>query len=252
MDFDGVRVSQESLLVSGIAQGAVASGFVDVSINGTVVSCLADRALSTAAGDLVYGRRLNGRILIEGCMWPAAPDAPDESATPPPAPEPVTRYGKTIIAPVETRTRRIGWRVASDDTFQGDYTGEGNNVGCAFYGTKPRSLAGATVTKATVRVYRLEGRGFTSPQETTLWRVLEKTRPTGDPTLLGGSIDGPEVAQGKSQTFTLPDSWGQDLVDGAAGGFAIYDASGSPYVRLAGRAKWAPAWTLTLEWKRDS
>jgi hypothetical protein len=57
---------------------------------------------------------------------------------------------------------------------------------------------------------------------------------------------------GGETTFTLPDSWGQHLVDGDRGGIGIVGASDSPYIRLAGRDAWSAAWTLTLYWRRSS
>ncbi|MEE3918179.1 hypothetical protein V2I01_04775 [Micromonospora sp. BRA006-A] len=40
------------------------------------------------------------------------------------------------------------------------------------------------------------------------------------------------------------------MVDGTAGGLAVYDSSGSPYVRFAGRGSWSPAFTLAISWRR--
>ena len=251
MDINGVRVPVTPFTLTGIAQGAVASGFVTVKIGGTDVSCLADRGLTTAAGDIVYGRRLGGRILIEGRVWTVAPEPPEESQGPPPPPEPSVRYGKLTIAPVETRSYRPnwGWRNDNDDVYQGEYGNNGNHKGCAFYGSKPHSLAGAEVTKATLKVKRVQAGDFAA-RTTTLRRITNKTRPGGAPTLTGSAITGPRLAVGSSDTFTLPDAFAQELVDGDAGGLAIFDDDGLPYVRLAGRGAWSSAWVLTIEWRR--
>ena len=163
------------------------------------------------------------------------------------------RTGTLTIAPVETRSYRPnwGWRNDNDDVYQGEYGNNGNHKGCAFYGTKPRSLAGAEVTRATMKVKRVQAGDFAN-RTSTLRRLAHRTRPAGDPTLISGEINGPTLAVGESDTFTLPDSWGQDLIDGVAGcgGFAIFDSDGSPYMRLAGRSAWSSAFVLTIDWKR--
>lgn len=252
MDFKDTRYTTTFRQVTGIAQGAVASGIVSVKINGTAVSCIADRALTTALGDVVYGRQLNGRIVIEGRLWTAAPTAPDDSQSPPPAPEPEFRTGTTTIAPVETRSYRPnwGWRTDNDSVYQGEYGNNGNHKGCVFYGTKPRSLKGVTVTRASIRVKR-QSAGWYSDQRTTLNKITNRTKPAGAPTLTGSDTTGPRLAVGETDNdFVIPDSYAQALIDGTCGGFAIYDSDGSPYVRLAGRGAWGPAFTLKIAWRR--
>src|SRR5207344_1949867 len=103
-------------------------------------------------------QRIGGRVIITAKIWTAAPTAPDpEQQTPPPAPEPTYRTGKLVILPVETRSYRPnwGWRTDNDDVYQGEYGNNGNHKGCAFYGNKPRSLAGSTVTSANIKVKRV-------------------------------------------------------------------------------------------------
>jgi hypothetical protein len=220
-------------------------------IDGTVVTVQCARDLTVASGDVLMLILFDAQWFAVGRAFTAAPvdTAPDN--TPPPPPKPTTVIGTTVIAPVETRSYRSGkWRTDNDDVYQGQYGGNGNHTGCAFYGNKPRSLAGATVTRAVIRVRRPDAGGANAAQPTTLRQVTQKTRPGGAPTLTG-STSGPSLRRGQTtNSFAIPTSWGQAFVDGTAGGLAVYEADGSPYVILAGRGRWSAAFTLTLNWTR--
>jgi hypothetical protein len=249
MDFEGVRVPQNSVVVRGIAQGAVTAGkTVTVSFAGNSVVCLAARDLTTATGDVVIGLREPGQITIIARLCAAAPSAPD-SGTGIPAPESYSVSGDLVVYPVETRSYRSGgWRTDMDDLLQGEW---GGNIytGCAFYGTTPLSLSGATVTTATIMMKRIAG-GSSSSSTPTLWQITESTKPTGAPTR-GSSITGPDLSVNEANTFTIPTAWGQALVDGTVGGLGIYvPSSGDPHVRLAGRDVYSPSMVLTLSWTR--
>ncbi|MFR9800650.1 hypothetical protein ACL02U_32865, partial [Streptomyces sp. MS06] len=178
-----------------------------------------------------------------------------------PAPKPTTTTGSLVCTPVATSTWRDGhWRTdigssTSADTFQGRYSGSsyGRNSGFAFYGSKPGTLSGATVTKATLKLRRLTS-GDYAARSPTMRLVGESTRPSSYPTL-HESTTGPalgvygKVSPGEA-TWSMPTSWGQALVDGTRGGIGIVISSDSPYIRLAGRSSWSAAWTLTLYWTR--
>ncbi|MBQ1042361.1 hypothetical protein KBX03_07565 [Micromonospora sp. C72] len=215
--------------------------------------------VSTTIGKLAHvTAAVNDVVLVTkvGPMWWAvgkaytAP-APVENDTPP-DPKPVVTSGTLVISPVETRSYRPtwGWRTDNDDVYHGEYGSNGNHTGCAFYGAKPRSLAGATVTRATVKVKRPAGTGSTYGAVSTTMRLLtNSTRPSGAPTL-SSSTTGPTLAAGDSTTFTIPNAWAQAIVDGTAGGIAFYSAGGSPYIIYAGRGKWSAAFTLSINWQR--
>jgi hypothetical protein len=186
--------------------------------------------------------------------YTAAPVVPDSEpgSTPPPNPKPSVVTGTLVVPPVETRSRQGSrWRTDNDDVYQGEYSSNGNHIGCAFFGSKPRSLDGATVTSATIKVRRPNKGGAAASQGTTLRLVTERTRPSGAPTL-GSSTSGPSLRWGETETFTIPDSWAQAMVDGTAGGLAIYEADGSPYVILSGRGAWASAFTMTIKYSRST
>jgi len=82
--------------------------------------------------------------------------------------------------------------------------------------------------------------------------VTQATKPAGAPTRTS-STTGPHLAVGATNNaFVVPTSWAQAMVDGSAGGLGVYDSSGSPYMRFAGRSSWSAAWTLTIRWTRTT
>ena len=249
---------------------------------------LVGRALTTPAGGAclarvagvdVTARVVDGVVIVtddaillirRGSVYFAfavAPGAPVTPPTPPevgegdgndapPAPKPTVTTGTLTCVPVATATYRSGWRSDGDptnsfDTYQGRYSGSsyGRMTGCAFYGTKPRSIAGATVTRATVKARRLSG-GDYAAKTATLRLVTQSTRPAGAPTL-NESTSGPSLAVNATTTgFVIPTSWAQAMVNGTRGGLAIHVDADTPYIRLAGRGSWSAAWTLTISWRR--
>ncbi|HET8716672.1 MAG TPA: hypothetical protein VFM50_02890 [Nocardioidaceae bacterium] len=233
----------------GIATAATSSGTVTVNAGGTVVTMNAPRDLTLAAGDPVTYLRVGSTWYVLQRYGTAAAADVDNPAPPPP--KPVTVTGSKTFTPVETRSRQGSkWRTDNDDVYQGQFGGNGNHTGCAFYGNGPRSLAGATVTGVKVKMRRRNAGGITAAQDTTLWLVVQKTRPSGAPTLGGSTIDGPNLAWGQTTTWTLPDSWGQAMVDGTAGGLAIFESDGSPYVILDGRGRYSASFALTINYTR--
>jgi hypothetical protein len=193
---------------------------------------------------------------------PAVPAVPDPTAvTPPPSeespdPDPEIRVGTLIVAPVGTSTYRDGaWRtdlkalVDSSDVLQGRWTTTyGINTGCAFYGDKPSTLIGATVTGGTLHVKRISA-GVFGEQTATLWLITEKTRPSGAPTL-SNAIAGPSLPIDTIMDFTLPTAWVGAIADGTHGGIAVYVSSSAPYMKFAGLNTYSTAFYLTIDWYR--
>ncbi|MFJ4365056.1 hypothetical protein ACIP4S_12985 [Streptomyces chartreusis] len=272
-DFADTRVSLAGLgSLIGIAVTASASGACLADISGIRVTVRVVPGLTVAAKQNLLIVRKGSTywaiaILTAAPAVPPTPpsgeDPPPSSGDPAPAPKPVVTTGKLVCSPIATSTWRDGkWRTdigssTSADTYQGRYGGSGfgRNSGFAFYGSKPRSLSGATITKATVRLRRLTS-GDYGRRSPTMRLVSQSTRPSSFPTL-NESLTGPSLGVAgqvspSEATFTLPDSWGQAMVDGTRGGLAITVASDSPYIRLAGRGSWSAAWTLTLYWRRSS
>lgn len=249
-DFRDTSAAASQQLVLGYALGAASAGYVNVAVGGEVVSVMAHRDTTYAASDPVLLAKVGSQWLALGRYGTAAPTQPDIDK--PPAPKPEVTTGTLVIAPVSTRSYRAsyGWRTDNSDVYQGQYGGWGNHTGCAFYGSKPQSLEGATVTSASIRVRRGRGGNF-ADQTTTLWLVTESTKPATAAPTRTSSTTGPRLAVGETNnSFTIPTSWAQAMVDGTAGGLAIFDSSGSPYVVLNGKGTWSPAFTLTIRWTR--
>lgn len=230
----------------GTATAAKSGGQVTADIDGAVRTVEVARDLTVASGDVLLVHRV-GSLWVACCrLFTAAPAAVDNDGVPDPQPGFVT--GTTVVAPVETRSYRAGagWRTDHTDVMQGEHAG-GNHTGAAFYGSAPAALSGATVIDARVQVRR--DAGDAAAPASTLRLVTETTRPSGAPTLTSSSA-GPALRVGQSGEFTLPVAWVQAMIDGTAGGLAVDDADGSPYLRFAGRDSWAPAFTMTIDWSR--
>jgi hypothetical protein len=218
-------------------------------VDGTTVTIQVARDLTVAAGDVLLVLRYGSQWFAVARGFTAAPTAPENDTAPDPKPAVVT--GTLSVSPVETRSYRSGgWRFDNDDVYEGQYGGNGNHTGAVFYGGKPRSLAGATVLGASIRVRRSSGGGAYAAQPTIMRLMTQATRPGGAVTL-GASTAGPSLKRGETvSAFTIPDSWAQAMVDGTAGGLAFYDADGSPYVILDGRGSYGPAFTMSIRWQR--
>lgn len=234
--------------LTGIATAAKTGGTVTVDVGGYTVTALANRDVTFAAGDLVIIAKVGSQWHVLTRFGTAAITDPPISE-PAPNPKPPTTTGTLTVSPVETRSYRGSWRTDNTDVYQGEYAGNGNHTGAVFYGTKLRSLAGATVLDAKLKVRR-NSAGIYAAQATTMRLMTNATRPAGAPTLTS-TTTGPSLAVGATDNaFDVPNSWVQAMVDGTAGGIAFFDADGSPYVRFAGRGSWSPAFTLTVDWQR--
>ena len=226
---------------------------------GSVVTALVDgiptnievaRDLTVAIGDVLLVVRYGSQWFALGRGYASAPASTADN-DPPPDPKPAVVYGVITFAPVSTGTwNGTAWRTDNDDLYQGIYGASGNHIGAAFYGSKPSTLAGATILSATAAVRRPQrGAGYGTPQ-TTLQLITETERPAGAPTLTS-STPGPALAVNATDTaFSIPIAWVQAMVNGTAGGIGLYDADGSPFTLLAGRGTWGPAFTITAEWSR--
>lgn len=220
-------------------------------IDGVTTVIQVARDLTVAVGDVLFVSRYGSQWFALGRAFSSAPVLAEDNDT---APDPATAGGSggvLSIAPVSTGSwNGTRWRTDNDDVYQGSYGGGGNHTGAVFYGTKPRSLAGATVLSATMHVRRLaRGLSFTV-QPSTMWLVTDLSRPSGAPAL-GSSSAGPALDLNETDTsFDLPTSWVQQMVDGTAGGIGFFDADGSPFLVFAGRGAWGAAFTMTVRWIR--
>lgn len=240
----------EGLLLA-TAKSTKSGGAIAAEINGQNVIIMCARGVSPAVNDVVIVAQIQSRWIAIEALDAATPTPVTDSQAPPPA---TVSTGTLVVTPVETRSYRsgtvTGWRTDDDDVYQGQYGGWGNHTGCVFYGAKPRALAGATVAGATFRV-RMSQIGSYPPQAATMRLLTNATRPGGAPTLQASTTSGPQLAQGAQEDrFPVPVSWVQGMVDGTAGGLAFFVSGGSPYLRMAGRADWSAAFTLSINWRR--
>ena len=267
-DFADTRASRTgSGAIRGMAVSSASGGACLVDVAGTTVTARVALALTVSVGNLLLLSRLGSTYYVTTVLPPAPTVAPAAPAPPdsppvdtgdkPPPSKPTTTTGTLTCVPTATSTYRDGsWRsdgdpVNSFDLYQGRYGGSsfGRSTGCAFYGSKPHTLSGATCTRATLKLKRLNGGDFAG-RAVTLRLVSQSSRPSGSPTL-NESTFGPPLGIGDSAIFPLPTSWGQLLIDGSRGGIAISISSDTPYIHLAGRGSWSAAMTLSLSWRRN-
>lgn len=233
--------------ILGTATAAKAGTTVTCTVNGIVVTVQVARDLSVASGDVLMLNKYGFQWFAVGRLYPSAPANPLNPGVAPV--NPVTTSGVLTVSAVETRSYRNGsWRTDDTDVRQGQYGGNGNHTGAAFYGSAPRSLSGATVTSATVLIRRGSGGAF-SAQGSTMRLVSESTRPGGAPTL-GASTAGPSLAVNTQTTFSVPASWAQAMVDGTAGGLGFFVAGASPWIIFTGIGTYGPSFTLNIAWTR--
>lgn len=242
------RLAPNASTATGIATGAKSGGLVDLNIDGVVRSVQIARDLVVSTGDVVLVHKFGSLWAASSRLYTAAP------ADPPPVhvdidPNPSTISGTTVIAPTLTQTYYAGTGWGPElDVRQGVRGGYGNATGSIFYGDKPASLSGVTVTAARwERVHRLSDPYASTAS--TIWLITETERPAGAPTRTS-SAAGPSTVKGTSTAFTLPTSWGQALVDGTAGAIGFHDTDGSPWLQFHGRNGLPPAFTLVLDWTR--
>lgn len=230
------------------ATSAKSGSVVTATINGIDVSVQVARDTPVAAGDVLGVIRSGSQWFCVSRFFAAAPAG--VTPAPPPNPKPATVSGKLVVLPVSTGSYRDGaWRTDNTDVAQGTYGGTGNSTGGVFYGDKPRSLTGATVTDAWINVRRGQGGAFPATA-TTLRLATESVRPAGAPTMTSTTTGPALPVNGSQAAFTIPVAYAQAMVDGTAGGLALFDATGAPYVRLTGRGDYSSAFALTIVWKR--
>jgi len=238
--------------ITAVAETDKSGSTCTVQINGTSTTIEVARDLTVVAGDVVLVHKI-GAMRVASCRLFAGPVSEiPATIEPPPNPKPVIVTGVLVVPAVSTGSYRDGrWLTDSDDLAQGAYGGFGNSTGAAFYGTKPSSLDGATVISASINVRRGTG-GTYAAQATTMRLVTETVMPSGAPTLTSTTA-GPNLAVGDTDAaFAVPTAWAQAMVDGTAGGLALFDGDGSPYARYLGRGGYSASFTLTINWQRTT
>jgi hypothetical protein len=245
----GVASSPAAGTFTGVALGAKSGGLIAVNVNGVIRNIQAARDLVVGSGDVVLVHRF-------GALWAASSRLFTGAVSEMPAtiaeldPNPTVVTGQLAVLPVYTGTYlSTGWLSDQRLVYQGVKYGRPNATGAMFYGAKPASLAGATVTNATLqRIVQIDGSsGAAVPG--TLRLVTETAKPSGAPTLTSTTA-GPSTRTGDDISFTIPNAWAQAMVDGTAGGLAFYDADGVPWLQYGGRDLYPTAFTLLIDWSR--
>lgn len=244
-----------SAVVTAVATAAKSSGIVQVKVGSQIVPAQCPRDLTVAAGDpLLVVQAGSGWYVIQRYFTSSSGNTdPGASNDPPPAP--VLRKGQTTFRPTRTASWRDtfgGWRTDNDDVYQGEFDGNGNHIGCWFYGGGPKSLSGATVTDAWISVRRKSAGGGAADQTTTIGHITEQSKPSGMPTF-GGATTGPRLAWGETDShFDIANSVAQGIVNGTWGGLGIHISGSSPYVILQGLSSYGASGALTIKWQRTS
>ena len=230
---------------------AAAGGKVSTSVDGATLSLRLLRGYTPTVGDACLVLRREGSGFVLGALGTApASTPPPTTNVPPPVADVATvakpRTGSTVLVPASSGTFRDGVWLETADLYQGDASGRGLNYGAAYYGPGPAGLSGATVTRARLRIRRQAG-GSSFPQAPTLRLLSGTVRPAGTPVAVA-STAGPSLAVGEETIHDLPLTWGQQLVNGTAGGVGIWvDPAADPYIRTDG-----PSLSVLLDWTRST
>ncbi|WP_029135332.1 hypothetical protein [Nakamurella lactea] len=194
-----------------------------------------------ALGDSVLLARFRGVAYVLGKAGVgSAPSAP--------SPDPLS--GSDQFAAVETFSWRSGYPFAyQQDVRQGEGGVSGAWTGAWFYQGGPgASLAGVTVSSASVRVARGSG-GTPGPQAAHLFLSSSGIWPTpgqSAPTTVGTSVD-VILLPGEFKDAAIPSAWAQSIVDTNAG---LMVSGTSPQVFLAGRDSDPESGLLQINWER--
>lgn len=235
-----------------VATTIKSSGVISIRIGSKIVPAQCPQDLSVAVHDPVIVGKVGSQYYVIQRYYTAVGNIEPSEVDEPPS-SPCVIDGKTTFRPRSTGSYRAGrWRTDTDDIYQGEHGSQGNQTGCAFYGTQiAAALGGATVLSATLKAKRLSTGGSHKALPTTLVHVGQNTKPSGAPTI-GGSYTGPNLTVDTTRTTIVVDTTlAQALVDGTYGGLGIHDASGSPYVRLSGLTHYSAAFALTISWQRS-
>ena len=145
------------------------------------------------------------------------------------------------------------------DLAQGAYsTSLGYYTGCWFLGTKPGAIKGSSVTRTQITLRRQQSsHGTTAGVSLYLWPHAHFDKPSGAPSLVTGEVNGvrgpvklgPAIRGQLLSAVDLPKQWGQALVDGKIGGFAIRQNNTAEYAIVDGRDVHADSGKLLISYQ---
>ena len=237
------RVGAGPSVETGTVQTIPGGATITVDIAGTSTACRFASTYTPTVGDLVQVLRQSSQPFVVAKVGTVAAPAPVAA---PAAPPPATTGGIDVFPATGAGSWRDGqWRTDTGDVVQGDapgYTGHPNN-GAWFYGTAPKVLDGATVTKADIWLPG-DSSSVSSPA-IHLYRHTSNNRPSGDVSRVAGPFD---VTKGGrvSGWYPFNVAAAQAIVD-SGGGVGI---TGSPYARHKGLSKDGQSGALRFQWTR--
>ncbi len=276
-DFLAPPSDADNPVISAVVEDVHANGTVDLSFSGGLAFDVPVLGWYTpATGDVVRVLRPSRtQFLVLGTTRVSNPATVRVAASrtmswtveaAPAAPDPVDNPSG-LVSPFVVSAESSGAYRSADawanrsDLYQGAFnTSLGYYTGCSFYGTKPQSAKGVTVTRCRIQMRRQQSsHGTTAPAYLYVFPHAHTSRPSGAPVLRTDAINGVRgpirvgpLSRGEASTlpgFDLPKQWGQALVDGLVKGFAIRrDVTGlENYVILDGRASYADSGRLSIE-----
>jgi hypothetical protein len=148
------------------------------------------------------------------------------------------------------RTKVNSWtgEDESNRAAQGSYTTRGYYEGCYFYGNAFTSLAGRTCTGLTIRLHRRGSGGIAGAERIWLAPHTHASQPTSSPYFAASAQNVGTLAWNASDTFTLPTSWGQALIDGRYKGFGHLYLGTADYAIMHGLDTDSLSGQLSLSW----
>jgi hypothetical protein len=213
-----------------------ADGTVTVDLGGgrTVPGCRVLATYSPVTGDAV---EVSDSV---GLAWTISPAYSDAASS-----------GTKTVSATNTQSYRSSDKWERDEVYQGAYSGStslGYFRGCYFYGNAFGSLSGKTCTRLRIRISRKGAGGIAGAEGVYLAPHAHASRPSGSPIWRGAARKVGSLAWGDSDTFDLPTSWGQGLIDGTVKGFGHLRDSSSDYAIFNSLAADAASGRLTLDW----
>lgn len=229
------------------------SSLIVVSTSVGSLSCMFPSSYAPAVNDAVYLTWAGSQPIVLGKQGGTPAAAGVVYPVPTPKPPPTVVKGTSTFQARDAATYNPddgGWRNDDNgDVIQGEWDGYGLNNGAWFYHGQVRSsLAGATVTGASIWLGRGSG-GWYQAETCNLYRVANDSRPGGNVTFDTGHAFSAALSVGQSGWFPVPVSVAQALVtDG--GSIGCEAPSGSPYMRMYGLSSSGSAGSLRISWQK--